>query len=249
MNEERKYEVLPGVELPDMKTINDAASDFSLSGVKDIQIKTPTPVYTSNGTPADAATAAELAALQSLGDQVAADEARAAAESRKRMDQILSTAVQAPESIIDLLNYNKDKISEEMIKQKEEELKKIEDLKKAEEERERAREERRQMQQRLLQEARDRAAMMREAEKRGIKPDDTLLESESKAEPAKEAEKAVENEPEKPVEKPVEKEPEKVVEKAPAKPLEKKPDEPFKSAIASAEETFDDFTEFLDDNK
>ena len=254
MNEERKYEVLPGVELPDMKSINEAASDFSVSGVKDIQIKTPTPVFTSEGTPADVATAAELAALQSLGDQVAADEARAAAESRKRMDQILSTAVQAPESIIDLLNYNKDKISEEVIKQKEEELKKEQELKKAEEERERAREERRQMQQRLLQEARDRAAMLREAEKRGIKPDEALTETAPKAEePAKEAEKVVEAEPEKPVEKPVEKEPvkepEKVVERAPAKPLERKPEEPFKSAIASAEETFDDFTEFLDDNK
>ena len=31
MREEKKYEILPGVELPDYKTIKAAASDFSIS--------------------------------------------------------------------------------------------------------------------------------------------------------------------------------------------------------------------------
>ena len=89
MSDEKKYEILPGVELPDMKSINEAASDFSVSGVNDIKIKSPQPTYTPGGEAADAATAAELAALQSLGDEVAANEARAAAESRARMDAII----------------------------------------------------------------------------------------------------------------------------------------------------------------
>lgn len=288
MSDERKYEVLPGVELPDMKSINAAASDFSVSGVSDIQIKTPKPSYTSEGKAADAATAAELAELQALGDQVAADEARAAAESRRRMDNILANAVQQPESIVDLLNYNRDKVSEERIKEKEEELRKAEELKKAVEEKERQREERRQLQQRLLLEARERAATMREAEKRGIKADESLLEkdsdeekpeaepeikpvAESEAEPAKEVEeepemsfadpdkvfasapakfeKETKAEPYKEPEEESKKEPEKAPEKPAPKQPERRIEEPVKPSIASAEETFDDFSEFLDGNK
>lgn len=297
MSEERKYEVLPGVELPDMKAINAAASDFTSSGVSDIQIKTPKPVFTSEGTPDDTATAAELEALQSLGDQVAADEARAAAESRRRMDSILASAVKQPESIVDLLNYNKDKVSEEVIKQKQEELKKAEELKAAAEKKEREREERRQLQQRLLEEARERAAAMREAEKRGIKADETLLDKaeenaepekepadepvnepvkEPVIEPAEEPEKSFAN-PDKVFEEPVaeaksvfkaiaenENESEKVVEAPAAEPVKEpetkpeppvarkpllEPEEPVKPSIASVEETFDDFSEFLDGNK
>ncbi len=223
MSDERKYEVLPGVELPDMKTINDAASDFSASGVNDLQIKTPKPIYTQDGVPADRATAAELEALQSLGNEVAEVEARAQAESRRRMDAILSTAVQAPESIVDLLNSNKEKVSEEAIKKAEEEMKKREELKQAEIERERQREERRQLQQRLLEEARERAAAIREAEKRGIKADESLVDNKEGAAQAP-----------KPASKP-------------AEPVI--PEEPVKPAIASVEETYDDFSEFFDDGK
>ena len=232
MSDERKYEVLPGVELPDMKTINEAASDFSASGVNDIQIKTPKPVYTQDGVPADRATAAELEALQTLGNEVAEVEARAQAESRRRMDAILSTAVQAPESIVDLLNSNKEKVSEEAIKKAEEEMKKQEELKQAEAEKERQREERRQLQQRLLEEARERAAAIREAEKRGIKADESLI---NKAESDEAGTKAPEKD-----ETPA----------VPSKPAATAvPDEPIKPAIASVEETYDDFSEFFDDNK
>lgn len=263
MSEEKKYEILPGVELPDMKTIQQAASDFSVSGVSDITINTPK-LYTSvSDGVTERATAEELAALQSLGDKVAADEARAAAESRRRMDAIMSSAVKAPESIVDLLNYNKDKVSEEVIRQKEEELRKAEELKQAEIEKERQREERRQMQQRLLEEARERAAAMREAEKRGIKADESLLDKksddEAPAEPEisefkKEVSEPVA--PEAPAAEPVKEEPAKAepvaetptIKPAEVKPAEpKKPEEPAKPAIASAEETFDDFSEFLDD--
>lgn len=277
MSDEKKYEILPGVELPDMKSINEAASDFSVSGVNDIKIKTPQPIYTPEGQAADAATAAELAALQSLGDEVAANEARAAAESRARMDAIMATAVKQPESIVDLLNYNRDKVSEEVIKQKEEELKKAQELQEALAQKEREREERRQMQQRLLEEARERAAAVREAEKRGIKPDESLIEKKTDAveakeaeaasaqpakETAKEPEKQPENKPEiksesKPESKPEEaapeaKAPEAQPKKAPEAPVKKTPlapQEPVKPSIATAEETFHNFSEFLDEDK
>ena len=248
MSDERKYEVLPGVELPDMKTIKDAASDFSVSGVNDIKISTPKPTFTSDGVPADRATAEELAALQALGEEVAENEKRIAEESRRRMSEIMSSAVQAPESLSDLINYNRDKMSEEAIKQAEEKIKKEEELKKAVEEQQKAREERRQMQQRLLEEARERAAAVREAEKRGIKADESLLDSHKietvEAEPEKEAEK--------PVAKPVE-EPAATIKAAPAEAVKPAapsiPEEPVKPSIASDDETYDDFSEFFDENK
>ncbi len=37
--EEKKYEVLPGVKTPDIKTILDAASDFTNPGVDNVVIK------------------------------------------------------------------------------------------------------------------------------------------------------------------------------------------------------------------
>ena len=241
MSDERKYEVLPGVELPDMKTIKDAASDFSASGVNELQIKTPKPVFTTDGVPADRATAEELAALQSLGEEVAENEKRIAEESRKRMSEIMNTAVQAPESLADLINYNKDRMSEEALKEANEKIKQQEALKQAEIDREKAREERRQLQQRLLEEARERAASMREAERRGIKADESLLDTPKKEEAEKETE-------------PETKETAKEAEK-PAAPVQSvkatpsAPEEPSKPAIASDDETYDDFSEFFDDNK
>lgn len=256
MSDEKKYEILPGVELPDMKTIKEAASDFSVSGVNDLQIKSPKPTFTSDGVPADRATAAELAALQSLGEEVAEHEQKIAEESRRRMSEIMSSAVQAPESLADLINYNRDKMSEEAIKQAEEKIKKEEDLRKTLEEQQKAREERRQLQQRLLEEARERAASMREAEKRGIKADMSLIEDKPEAEKAEEkAEEIIEETkaPEKaPAEKPAE-ESGATIKAAPASAIKPAapvvPDEPVKPSIASDDETYDDFSEFFDDNK
>lgn len=264
MSEEKKYDILPGVELPDIKSIKAAASDFSVSNVSEVKIDTPKVTFSSD-VDSDGFTAEELAALQALGDKVAADEALAALESRKRMDQIMSTAVKAPESIVDLLNYNRDKVSEERIREKEEELRKAEELKQAEIEKERQREERRQMQQRLLEEARERAAAMREAEKRGIKADESLLDNKTEDETADKTENVVNetdvteaavSEPvkeESVKEEPVKAEPvkdEATIKSAEIKPAEtKKPDEPVQPSIATAEETFDDFSEFLDEGQ
>ena len=38
MRDEKKYEILPGVELPDFKTIKAAASDFSISDVGEVDV-------------------------------------------------------------------------------------------------------------------------------------------------------------------------------------------------------------------
>ena len=247
MSDERKYEVLPGVELPDMKTIKDAASDFSVSGVNELQIKTPKPMFTADGVPADRATAAELAELQSLGEEVAENEKRIAEESRKRMSEIMSTAVQAPESLSDLINYNKDRMSEEALKEANEKIQQQEALKKAEAEREKAREERRIMQQRLLEEARERAASMREAEKRGIRADKSLLESPVVEEMNDEVKTEIKTEPEKKEAAPEAAKPAAPVQSVKATPSA--PEEPSKPAIASDDETYDDFSEFFDDNK
>lgn len=247
MSDERKYEVLPGVELPDIKTIKDAASDFSASGVNELQIKTPKPMFTAEGIPADRATAAELAELQALGEEVAEHETRIAEESRKRMSEIMSTAVQAPESLADLINYNKDRMSEEALKEANEKIQQQEALKKAEEEREKAREERRQMQQRLLEEARERAASMREAEKRGIKADKSLLETPVVEEFKDDFKTEIDAEPEKKEAAPEAVKPAAPVQSVKATPSA--PEEPSKPAIASDDETYDDFSEFFDDNK
>ena len=69
MREEKKYEILPGVEIPDIKKIQEAASDFSISEVGDVDIKTVSyePVFEHT---AAAVSPEELARLQALGVKV-----------------------------------------------------------------------------------------------------------------------------------------------------------------------------------
>ena len=70
MREEKKYEILPGVEIPDIKRIQEAASDFSISEVGDVELRTVTlqPVIEPI---APGVSAEELSNLQSLGVKVA----------------------------------------------------------------------------------------------------------------------------------------------------------------------------------
>ena len=97
MREEKKYEVLPGVEIPDMKRIQEAASDFSVSDVGDVEIKTVTLQPVVKAVSAGVSDE-DLSQLQNLGNKVAEDEARAKAESRAKMDKIMHN-VKAPESM------------------------------------------------------------------------------------------------------------------------------------------------------
>ena len=278
MREEKKYEILPGVELPDLKTIREAASDFSVSEVGDVDIREVTLV---EPTSVEAATTAavspeELAKLKNLGDKVAEDEAKAQAESKAKMDEIKKKAVHASESLSDLKASNMQRVIDD------DKRKAIEDSLKAEQEQQaeidakiKAREERRLLQQRLFEEAKERAAKERAAAEDAAKKENADSEkaeeksAEEKAEvkaeekvEAKVAEKAVEAAPAakeepKEVKEESKEEPKAEIKEEPAKKIttaaEVKPenfvDDKREATIASADETFDDFKEFLGDNE
>ena len=278
MREEKKYEILPGVELPDLKTIREAASDFSVSEVGDVDIREVTLV---EPTSVEAATTAavspeELAKLKNLGDKVAEDEAKAQAESKAKMDEIKKKAVHASESLSDLKASNMQRVIDD------DKRKAIEDSLKAEQEQQaeidakiKAREERRLLQQRLFEEAKERAAKERAAAEDAVKKENADSEkaeeksAEEKAEvkseekvEAKVSEKAVEAAPAakeepKEVKEESKEEPKAEIKEEPAKKIttaaEVKPenfvDDKREATIASADETFDDFKEFLGDNE
>ncbi len=169
MREEKKYEILPGVEIPDIKKIQEAASDFSISEVGDVEIRTVTlqPVAAAV---APSVSADELSQLQTLGVKVAEDEERSKAESRAKMDAIMNKAVQAPESIGDLKASHIAQLNDEKLKkQLEDEMKEAEAQKAEEDAKNKAREERRQLQQRLLEESKEKAAKEKEAKEKAAK--------------------------------------------------------------------------------
>ena len=302
MREEKKYEILPGVEIPDMKKIQEAASDFSVSDVGDVEIKAQSyemPSSISDAVMA-AVTAAELAQLQSLGTKVAEDEARSQAESRAKMDKIMSKSVQAPESIGDLKASHIAQVNEEKRKQLEEQEREAQKLKAEEEAKNKAREERRQLQQKLMEESRQKAEQERlareQAEKEQADKEQAELERIAMEEAARlaapveermdtqaEAEQPVAEQPivtqpaavepaeetavikidaadfapaePKPVEQPAIQQP--AAQKPAEQPVEQPKniqnaepavEEKSTASIASAEETFADFKEFLGDD-
>ena len=158
MREEKKYDILPGVEIPDMKKIQEAASDFSISEVGDVDIKTVSyePVFEAA---APGVSPEELARLQQLGVKVAEDEERSKLVSQAKMAKIMNQAVQAPSSIGDLKASHIAQLDEEKRKQLEESQKEADKLKAEEEAKNKAREERRILQQRLLEESREKAGV------------------------------------------------------------------------------------------
>ena len=222
MADEKKYEILPGVDIPDMKTIKDAASDYSASGVEDFAIKNFGVAPAKPGVTAPLS-AEELADLQNMGDKVAAEEERSAAESRKRMDSIMQSAVKAPESLNMLRRDNANKMSEEDRKKMEAQIEE-EEAKQAEiDAKVKAREDRRRLQQQLLEEARERARIDREQEK--YLAEKRAAEKAAEEAKAKEGAKADSEDNE-----------------DPAKPQDA-------ATIATDAETFDDFSEFLGEDK
>ena len=224
MPDEKKYEILPGVDIPDMKTIKDAASDYSASGVEDFEIKTFAISKHVAGAVAPVSTD-ELSDLQNMGDKVAADEERQAAESRKRMDSIMKNAVQAPSDLNKLRRENANKMNEEDRKKMEEQIAEEEKAQAEIDAKNKAREERRKLQQQLLEEARERARIDREQEK-------YLAEKKKEEERAAAAEADAEN-------------PDASDKKEEAKPEVKPEVKADEKSIATDDETFDDFSEFL----
>ena len=281
MREEKKYEVLPGVEIPDMKKIQEAASDFSVSEVGDIEIRTINMQPVLQGNEAGA-TAADLSQLQQLGSKFAEEDARSKAESREKMDKIMHN-VKAPESIRDLKESHIAQVNADKRKELEESIK-AEDQQQAEEAaKNKAREERRQLQQRLLEESRERAEKLK-AEKERLdkvlaakdRADKERAERAAKENAEKEAaesasgsasgkpaaEEAAKKTDEKPAEKtaanaekaeaPAEKAPaEKTAEEKPKAPAPKpvEPEVKKTATVVSNAEAFDDFKEFLEDDK
>ncbi|MBR0396253.1 MAG: hypothetical protein IJI63_07105 [Clostridiales bacterium] len=274
MREEKKYEILPGVEIPDIKRIQEAASDFSISEVGDVEIRTVTlqPVAAAV-TPS--VSADELSQLQSLGVKVAEDEERSKAASRAKMDAIMNKAVQAPESIGDLKASHIAQLNDEKRKkQLEDEMKEAEAQKAEEDAKNKAREERRQLQQRLLEESKEKAAKEKEAKENAAKEAAAKEEEEIKkaaeemaaklmqpVEEKKEEAAKTDDAPkaETPKSEADKKEEPSKVEEAP-KAEEKKPEEAQRPAapdevpidkktvkVLSASETYDEFKEFLEE--
>lgn len=241
MREDKKYEVLPGVEIPDINKIQEAASDFSVSDVGEVEIKTVNfqPIAQSS---APGVSAADLSQLQQLGNNVAEAELKAKAESRAMMDKIMHS-VTAPGSIEELKDSHIAQVNAEKRKELEENMKAVEQQQAEEEAKAKAREERRQLQQRLLEESREKAAKEK-AEKEAA-------EKEAAEREAAEREKTAESVPaEQKTEKPAEQAEVPVAQaEAPApKPEETKPAVKKTAKMVSDNEAFDDFREFLGDS-
>jgi len=190
--EEKKYEVLPGVKIPDIKSILEAASDFSNPGVDNVHIKggdyrkTLAP---EEETAVAAPSTAELSQLQDLGQEVAQHELRVQEESRKKMEEIRKQ-IMAPESLDEL---QKAAASTHMSKEKRETIAKEraeKEAKKSEEEAKiKAREERRAAQQKALEESRQKKAAeleeKRKAEEAALKEQEKSKEEEKEKDDAK----------------------------------------------------------------
>ena len=290
MREEKKYEILPGVELPDFKTIKEAASDFSISDVGDVEVREVTfepDSIAASVTPS--VSPEELAKLQSLGNKVAEDEARAQAESKKKMDEIKKKAVHASESISDLKSSNMGKVNDEKRKEIEESLAAEQQQKAEEDAKAKAREERRQLQLRLYEEAKERAAKEKAAAAEAEAKAEDKAEDKAENKPAAEAtadkapveeksadektaeaaaEKQEKQEKQPAAETAASEKPAEAVKEEPKAETKEEPksepapktetkapeinperfvkDDKREATIASAEETYDDFKEFLD---
>ncbi|MCR5200242.1 MAG: hypothetical protein K6C38_03890, partial [Saccharofermentans sp.] len=166
--EEKKYEVLPGIKTPDIKSIVEAASDFTNPGVENVTLKGGD--FRKTLAPEGeikAPTSADIAELQSLGEEVSEAEKRASEESRRKMEEI-KKQVMAPESIKDLKKVAAAKaVSEEKREQLDKEAAENEAKKAEEEAKEKAREERRQAQHKIIEESmQKKAAAEEEARKK-----------------------------------------------------------------------------------
>ncbi len=211
--ERKKYEVLPGVPTPDIKTILDAASDFTKTGVEDVTIHSDRAATLGSAHKIiQPASGPDVDELNALGMQVSIAETEAQKESKRKMQAIMDRAVSAPETMANLRETAAERMTEE---EKEELARKVEEEKQAEAEeaaKVKARQERRNNQQKALEESLARKAQKKaeESAKSGQEYSDTVKE---KAEEHKDDSRA----------------------KAEAEG----------PALASDEETMDDFSEFL----
>ncbi len=92
---ERKYKILPGVPMPDLKQILDASSDYSDPGELTVSISSRKERETKVVTTKDL-TPEEIKHLQELGLEVAQAVDEANLESQRKMDEIKNRNVVAP---------------------------------------------------------------------------------------------------------------------------------------------------------
>lgn len=150
--EEKKYEVLPGVAIPDLKTIISAASDFSNEGVETVNVRTTNSRVDRPRVEISVPTNEDINKLQQLGNAVAEEEERSQEESRRRMEAIKNSVVTA-ETMSGLRASAVERMTDEQ-KAEMERIAQEEAAKKAEEEAKiKAREERRLQQQKALEES------------------------------------------------------------------------------------------------
>ncbi len=240
---ERKYEILPGVKLPDFKTLKEASSDFSETGVEDIDIRNV--LSTGDRPELRRASLEEIQRLRELGDEVAEKEERDAEESRRRMQAIMNSAVTQSASIDDLRKTAASIASEEKLAEMEQRKKEEDERQAQEDEKKRMREERRAMQRKQLEDAK---AKKNSANSADDIPEEELsvVEAEADTEEPDVSQDPVVAE-EKTVEQAVEAEAEVVESPASAEVIEPEIDIDSTGVISSDEEAFEDFGEFLDD--
>lgn len=140
----KKYDVIPGVEVPDIKSIVSAASDFSKSELDKVEIKKTVLEVSHKENISSKPSLEDISALNSLGNKVAENEEKQKLESKKKMESIKSKAVISPESIDSLSKRAQAEINdpeklEKIQKDREERLAKMAEAK----EKEKLREERR----------------------------------------------------------------------------------------------------------
>lgn len=92
---ERKYKILPGVPMPDLKQILDASSDYSDPGELTVSTSARKERETKVVTAKDL-TPEEIKYLQELGLEVAQAVDEANLESQRKMDEIKNRSVVAP---------------------------------------------------------------------------------------------------------------------------------------------------------
>ena len=140
----KKYDVIPGVEVPDIKSIVSAASDFSKSELDKVEIKKTVLEVSHKENISSKPSSEDISALNSLGNKVAENEEKQKLESKKKMESIKRKAVISPESIDSLSKRAQAEINdpeklEKIQKDREERLAKMAEAK----EKEKLREERR----------------------------------------------------------------------------------------------------------
>lgn len=160
MREEKKYEILPGVETPAMSKIQEAASDFSISEVGSLSLNSVA-FYPTKESEGSSNAAPDIASLQKLGEHFEEDQEKSQAESRAVMNKIMRN-VQSPKSIKELKESHIADLDEKKRKELEDQARAREILKAKEDEKNRIREERRQLQKKMVEESKERALQERE---------------------------------------------------------------------------------------